>query len=235
MTTTLGREGSDYTAAIFAYSLDADELTIWKDVPGILTADPSKFENVTLLDKISYREAIEMTYYGAKVIHPKTIQPIQNKNIRLNVRSYLDMESEGTVIADPGSLSYPPIIVVQEGITLLQITSNDFSFISEAHLSIIFQKMDGQGLQLCAMRNSAISFTLCINEVSAQKLKAFTRDLGSEFSVEIYEDLKLYTVRHYNDYVVSELMKGKEILFEERKDKTIQMVVKQRPLMKEKG
>ena len=112
MTTTLGREGSDYTAAIFAYALDVEDLTIWKDVPGILTADPRRFENVELLEKLSYREAIEMTYYGAKVIHPKTIQPIQNKRIKLNVRSFLSPTETGTVISDPGMLNYPPIVVV---------------------------------------------------------------------------------------------------------------------------
>ncbi len=234
LTTTLGREGSDYTAAIFAYSLEVEELTIWKDVQGILTADPRRFENVELLPKISYREAIEMTYYGAKVIHPKTIQPIQNKNIRLQVRSFVDLDKEGTVIADPGPISYPPIVVVQEGITLLRLTSNDFSFISEAHLSIIFQNMDKLGLTLCAMRNSAISFTLCLYAAGQERIEQFVEEIGSQFHVETYTNLQLYTIRHYNQYLIDSLTQGKQVMFTEKNKKTIQMVIKDQPIIKEK-
>ncbi len=234
MTTTLGREGSDYTAAIFAYSLEVEELTIWKDVQGILTADPRRFDNVELLPKISYREAIEMTYYGAKVIHPKTIQPIQNKNIRLQVRSFVDLDKEGTVIADPGPISYPPIVVVQEGITLLRLTSNDFSFISEAHLSIIFQNMDSLGLTLCAMRNSAISFTLCLYAAGQERIEQFVEEIGNQFHVETYTNLQLYTIRHYNQYLIDSLTQGKQVMFTEKNKKTIQMVIKDQPIIKEK-
>ncbi len=234
LTTTLGREGSDYTAAIFAYSMEVEKLTIWKDVHGILTADPRRFDNVELLPKISYREAIEMTYYGAKVIHPKTIQPIQNKNIRLQVRSYIDLDLKGTLIADPGPISYPPIVVVQEGITLLRITSKDFSFITEAHLSIIFQNMDNLGLRLCAMRNSAISFTLCLYAASQLRLDKFIDEIGTKFRIETYRDLQLYTIRHYNQYLIENLTKEKQVMFTEKNEKTIQMVIKNQPIIKEK-
>ncbi len=233
-TTTLGREGSDYTAAIFAYALDIEELTIWKDVPGILTADPRRFDNPILLDKISYREAIEMTYYGAKVIHPKTIQPIQNKNIRLQVRSFLDTEKTGTLIADPGGLTYPPIVVIQEGVILLQITSNDFSFVTTEHLSVIFSKMNQFRTKLCLMRNSAISFTLCINEVEDKQLDAFMKALGQGFSIEVHKELELITIRHYQQSLVDKLTTDKLVMFEETLKDTIQMAVKSIETLKEK-
>lgn len=233
-TTTLGREGSDYTAAIFAYALDVEQLTIWKDVPGILTADPRKFENPALLDRLSYREAIEMTYYGAKVIHPKTIQPIQNKNIKLQVRSFLDKNLEGTLIADPGALNYPPIVVIQEGIIMLQITSNDFSFVTAEHLSIIFEKMTQHKIKMSLMRNSAISFTVCINEVQEKSLADFIRALGAGFTVEVHKGLELITIRHFKKSLLEGLIKDKVVMFEETLKDTVQMVVKSVPALKER-
>lgn len=234
-TTTLGREGSDYTAAIFAYALDVEQLTIWKDVLGILTADPRRFENAALLDRLSYREAIEMTYYGAKVIHPKTIQPIQNKSIKLQVRSFIDRTKEGTLIADPGALNYPPIVVIQEGIIMLQITSNDFSFITAEHLSVIFEKMTKHKIKLSLMRNSAISFTLCVNDVEEKKLGDFVRALGEGFTVEVQKELELITVRHFQETLVEDLTKNKVVLFEETLKDTVQMVVKEVPALKKKS
>lgn len=225
-TTTLGREGSDYTAAIFAYALNVPELIIWKDVPGILTADPSRFDDASLLEQLSYREAIEMTYFGAKVIHPKTIQPLQNKQIRLQVRSYIDVEKSGTVISDEGMEQYPPIVVIQDNVILLRVMSTDFAFISEQHLSIIFGKMSEYKVQLCVMRNAAISFTLCINEMTPSRLKDFLRSLSDSFSVETTRDLQLITVRHFKNAIVQSLVKDKEILFEETLSNTVQMVVK---------
>jgi len=226
MTTTLGREGSDYTAAIFAYALDVTELTIWKDVRGILTADPRRFENVELLEKLSYREAIEMTYYGAKVIHPKTIQPIQNKRIKLNVRSFLNADEPGTLISDPGMLSYPPIVVVQDDVILLQIVSKDFSFIAEEHLSYIFDSMTKFNIKSSVMRNSAVSFTLAINYLDDKTLRQFIETLGKEFSVEIYKDLQLITIRHFIPSILESMTKNKVVLFEETLKDTIQLVVR---------
>lgn len=226
MTTTLGREGSDYTAAILAYCLNAKELTIWKDVPGILTADPRRFDNVEKLSRLSYSEAIEMTYYGAKVIHPKTIRPIQNKNIRLNVKSFINPKGKGTVITSDGLLNYPPIVVIQDDMMLLQIFTKDFTFIAEDHLSLIFAKLNEHRIKLSTMRNSAISFTICIKNPGEKVLQQFANDLGDNFSFDIFRDLQLITVRYFQDSLINSLTKNKIVLFEETMKYTIQLVVK---------
>lgn len=227
VTTTLGREGSDYSAAIFAYTLDVKEVTIWKDVPGILTADPRRFENVQKIDRMSYKEAIEMTYYGAKVIHPKTISPIQNKGIRLNVKSFIDPEGEGTVIAQDGLLNYPPIVVVQDDVILIQIFTKDFSFFAENHLSMIFSKMNENRIKLCMMKNSAVSFSICISNPGIERLNAFLEDIGDRFTIDVFKNLQLMTVRYFNDQLISNLLKNKVVLFEERMKYTIQLAVRQ--------
>ena len=233
-TTTLGREGSDYTAAILAYALDVEELTIWKDVQGILTADPRRFDNVELLEKLSYREAVEMTYYGAQVIHPKTIQPIQNKRIQLNVRSFVDTSQGGTTIADYGMLNYPPIVVIQDDVILIQITSNDFSFISENHLGFIFEQLSKHQIKLCAMRNSAVSFTLCVRLISDATFEAFIKSIGKQFSVEITRGLQLMTIRHFTKNLITSLTQNKVLMFEERLKDTVQLVLKDALELKEK-
>jgi aspartate kinase len=233
-TTTLGREGSDYTAAIFAYAMDAGQLTIWKDVPGILTADPRRFDNVELLPKLSYSEAIEMTYYGATVIHPKTIRPIQNKSIQLHVRSYLNPSDEGTVISDQGLPNYPPIVVVQDNRLLIQITTKDFTFIAENHLSIIFNTLNTHRIKMSVMRNSAISFTLVIKDPGKERLKKFTEALGDNFSFDVFDKLQLITIRYAQAPLIESLTKNKVILFEERMKSTIQLVVRPALELKEK-
>ncbi|NNE26535.1 MAG: aspartate kinase [Saprospiraceae bacterium] len=233
-TTTLGREGSDYTAAIFAYCLDAEEVTIWKDVPGILTADPKRFENVEKIERMSYREAIEMTYYGAKVIHPKTIQPIQNKGIQLIVNSYLKPDKTGTIISDKGLLNYPPIVVIEDDVILMQISSKDFSFIQEDHLSHIFRRLKESNIALLAMRNSAISFTLCIKHPGDQKLDQFIELLGPQFGSDIFKGLQLLTVRHFQESLIQSLTEKKIVLFEEILKDTIRLAVKPALELKEK-
>jgi len=175
-----------------------------------------------------------MTYYGAKVIHPKTIQPIQNKRIKLKVRSFIDPDKTGTLIADPGMLSYPPVVVIQDEVILLQITSKDFSFIAEEHLSIIFAKMHQYKIKSSLTRNSAISFSLCINFVKDKKLNEFIRSLGKDFEVEIYKNLQLITIRHFKEHIVKELTQNKLVLFEETLKNTIQLVVKPSLTVKEK-
>ncbi len=225
-TTTLGREGSDYTAAILAYALGVEELTVWKDVPGILTADPRRFDNVELLERLTYREAIEMTYYGAKVIHPKTIQPIQNKGIRLKVKSFIHPENQGTVISTQGQLKYPPIVVIQDDVILLQISSKDFSFISEDHLSFIFEKMRKHKIKLGVMRNSAISFTLVILPVKESLLKNFIKDISVLLTIDITRGLQMMTIRHFQESLLHKLIQDKVILFEETLDDTVTMVLK---------
>lgn len=232
-TTTLGREGSDYTAAIFSFCLDAESMTIWKDVPGVLTADPRVFENVTKLDRLSYKEAIEMTYYGAKVIHPKTIKPIQNKNIPLYVKSFLDPAGEGTYISDEVEDTYPPMVAIEQDQALLQISTRDFSFVAEHHISHIFNLVAEFRLQVNMMQNTAISFVLCMNDID-DKVDRFAEKLQDQFKILIDRDLELITVRHYQKPILDRLREGKMVLLEERIRKTVQMVVKTVPVMRRK-
>jgi len=227
-TTTLGREGSDYTAAVISYCLDADSMHIWKDVPGVLTADPRKFAEVLKLPRLSYKEAIEMTYYGAKVIHPKTIKPIQNKNIPLFVRPFDDPESEGTMISDVLELSYPPVIVIEPDQCLLHISTNDFSFVAEHHLSMIFHLLSTLRIKVNMMRNTAISFTVCVQDI-AERIDQLVKALGSEFNVVKDDQLELITIRHYNQDALDDLKRGKLVLFEERLSDTVQIVVRSLP------
>lgn len=232
-TTTLGREGSDYTAAILSYCLDAHSMHIWKDVPGVLTGDPRIFEDVSKLPRLSYKEAIEMTYYGAKVIHPKTIKPIQNKQIPLYVRPFLDPESEGTIISDEKEMSYPPVIVMETDQTLLHISTNDFSFVAEHHLSMIFALLAKHRLKVKMMRNTAISFTVCIDTMP-DRIAKFEKELGTEFKMIQESGLELMTIRHYNDEVLAQMKAKKLILFEEKLQDIVQLVTKSIPTMKRK-
>ncbi len=232
-TTTLGREGSDYTAAILSYCLDADSMHIWKDVPGVLTGDPRIFEEVIMMPRLSYKEAIEMTYYGAKVIHPKTIKPIQNKQIPLYVRPFMDPSSEGTIISDEKELSYPPVVVIEPHQTLLHISTNDFSFVAEHHLSMIFALLAKYRLKVNMMRNTAISFSVCVNNIP-DRIRKFEIELGQEFKMVTDNDLELVTIRHYNEDILKDMKKNKLILFEEKLSDTVQMVVRNLPKMKRK-
>ena len=233
-TTTLGREGSDYTAAIFSYCLDAESMTIWKDVPGVLTADPRIFENVAKLDRLSYKEAIEMTYYGAKVIHPKTIKPLQNKSIPLYVKSFLNPEAPGTFIGPDVDDLYPPMVAVEKNQALLNISTRDFSFVAEHHMSYIFTKIAECRLQVNLMQNTAISFAVCVNDVD-DRVHRFAKSIEKDFKVVIDNDaLELTTVRHYTTPTLEMLRSGKIILVEERTKNTVQMVMKVVPELKRK-
>jgi aspartate kinase len=233
-TTTLGREGSDYTAAILSFCLDAEDMTIWKDVPGVLTADPRVFENVTKLDRLSYREAIEMTYYGAKVIHPKTIKPLQNKSIPLFVKSFVNPEEAGTYIGPDIDDNYPPMVAVEKNQALLNIATRDFSFVAEHHMSYLFNKIADFRLQVNLMQNTAISFDVCVNNID-DKVFRFAKSIEKEFKVTIdNEGLELITVRHYTPEIIEMLHRGKILLVEERSKRTVQMVAKEVPLMRRK-
>lgn len=232
-TTTLGREGSDYTAAIFSFCLDATSMTIWKDVPGVLTGDPRLFDHVTKLDLLSYKEAIEMTYYGAQVIHPKTIKPLQNKSIPLYVKSFIDPEGSGTYISDEVADNYPPLVAVESKQALLHISTRDFSFVAEHHMSHLFGVIAEHRLQVNMMQNTAICFSICVNDVEA-KVEAFAKAIQGEFKVIIDRDLELITVRHYQEKILEELRADKIVLLEERIRQTVQMVLKSVPIMKRK-
>lgn len=226
--TTLGREGSDFTAGIFSYCLEAESLSIWKDVPGILTADPRLFENVTKIDRLDYREAIEMTYFGAKVIHPKTIKPLQNKNIPLYVRPFNDYNADGTLITSDVDTVYPPVIVIESGQSLIHISTKDFSFVAEEHLSEIFDLLNKYKLKVNMMRNTAISFSVAVTNDQA-KISKFIEDLSRNYNVVKDDDLELITVRHYDDATVDRMKDGKIVLFEETIRRTVRMAVKDIP------
>jgi len=233
-TTTLGREGSDFTAAIFSYCLDAQSMSVWKDVPGILTANPRIFKNVTKIDHLSYREAIEMTYYGAKVIHPKTIKPLQNKNIPMYVKSFVESDGKGTLISGDTELSYPPIIVVEKEQILLHISTRNFSFVAEDNLSVIFAALAKHQLKVNMMQNTAISFSVCLTN-RPERIAALIEDLSEDFKITQEDNLELITVRHYKPEVVNQLKANKLILLEAYIRDMIQMVVKDLPELERIG
>ncbi|MFT6959149.1 MAG: aspartate kinase [Polaribacter sp.] len=224
-TTTLGREGSDYTAGIFAYCLAAENVTIWKDVPGVLNADPRVFQETILLEQISYEEAIEMAFYGASVIHPKTLQPLERKEIPLLVRSFINPKGAGTRVTKGTNLvPLIPCFIVKKNQILVSISALDFSFMVENNLSYIFQKLHDYQLKVNLIQNSAISFSVCIDN-KFKNFDAFYNVLKKEFKIEVHKGVDLYTVRHFNDKaVVSIEEKGKSLLTQVNKE-TIQIVV----------
>ncbi|TRZ43952.1 aspartate kinase [Robertkochia solimangrovi] len=225
-TTTLGREGSDYTAAIFAYCLNADSVTIWKDVPGVLNADPRYFENPELLHQISYREAIELAFYGASVIHPKTLQPLQRKEIPLFVKSFINPDADGTVVSKgKGIVPDVPCFIMKKELVLIKLSSLDFSFIVEDNISEIFKLLADSRMKVDLIQNSAISFSVCVDNKFNQ-LDTLLKSLKSKFKVTHYEDVSLYTIRHFNEKAITSLQNGKDILLEQRTKETVQLVVK---------
>lgn len=223
-TTTLGREGSDFTAAILAYSLNASSLTIWKDVDGVLNADPRFFSKTHLLDNISFTEAIELAFYGAKVIHPKTIQPLQKKSIPLQVRSFINLDNPGTLINDTKKSSKIPSYIVKENQVLISISDNELSFIIEEHLSWIFSLMSKYNIRLNLMQNSAVSFSICIDN-DKYKVPKLIKDLSKNFSVFYNTSLTIYTIRHYTDDSIKFITKDNEVLLEQKSRNTVQFVI----------
>jgi aspartate kinase len=226
-TTTLGREGSDYTAGIFAYCLDAESVTIWKDVQGVLNADPRVFEKTTLLEQISYEEAIEMAFYGASVIHPKTIQPLQNKDIPLYVRSFIDVNLAGTKVSQ-GVLLKPtvPCFIVKKDQVFVSISSLDFSFMVENNIADIFIMLHKYQLKVNLIQNSAISFSVCVDN-KFDKFDEFYNEIKSLFKVTFQKNVDLFTVRHFDEGTVAEINKKGKSLFTQINTETIQIVLKQ--------
>ena len=225
-TTTLGREGSDYTAAIFAYCLNANSVTIWKDVPGVLNADPRYFNEAQLLNKISYREAIELAFYGASVIHPKTLQPLQRKEIPLLVKSFINPEGAGTTVGKGTTLEpQVPCYIMKKDQVLMRLSSLDFSFIVENSISELFKMLHDHKMKVDLIQNSAISFSVCVDNKFG-RLQELLNLLKSRFNVDCYEGVSLYTIRHFNNDAITSLQKGKEILLEQRANETVQLVVK---------
>ena len=224
-TTTLGREGSDYTAAILAYCLNAESVTIWKDVPGVLNADPRYFDNAILLEQISYREAIELAFYGASVIHPKTLQPLQRKEIPFFVKSFVDPSKNGTSISKGVDLKpETPCFIVKKNQHLLSISSLDFSFMMEDNISEIFALLHAHKLKVNVIQNSAISFSLCLEDKYNQ-MEAFKKILSKKYLINYTPDVSLFTIRHYTAEAVNLVEQGKDILLKQTLGNTVQVVV----------
>ncbi len=222
-TVTLGREGSDYSAAIFAYCLNAEAMTIWKDVPGVMTGDPRKFENVSLLSNISYEEAIEMAYYGASVIHPKTLQPLKQKNIPFFVKSFVEPKKPGTKVGNGGNFQKEESYILKENQNLLRISTRDFSFIAEEHLSKIFALLAKNKIKISLMQNTAISLELCLEDKYGN-IDELNKELQKDFQTELLKNLSLYTVRNAKLEDLGDFYKNKNILLEQSSNKTIQVV-----------
>lgn len=225
-TVTLGREGSDYSAAIFAYSLDANSMTIWKDVPGVMTGDPRKFKDVKLLSHISYEEAIEMAYYGASVIHPKTLQPLKQKYIPFYVKSFVEPQKLGTQVGISDKNKKEESYILKENQILLTIATRDFSFIAEEHLSLIFNELAKDKIKISLMQNSAISLAICVED-KYNKIDELVDVLEENFTVEVQKNLALFTVRNSKKENVEQYYEGKKVLLEQLSKKTLQMVVAQ--------
>jgi aspartate kinase len=225
-TTTLGREGSDYSAAIFAYCLNAKKVTIWKDVPGMLNADPKYFEDTIKLDQISYKEAIELSYYGASVIHPKTIKPLQNKGIPLFIKSFIQPNEQGTVIQESTvNDNMIPSFIVKKDQVLFSIRPIDFSFIAEESLSDIFSKLSRYHAKINLMQNSALSFSLLMDRKKADP-EQIKKILGDSYKIWYNDHLELVTIRHYDQQTIDLVTKGKTIILEQKTRQTIRIVLK---------
>ena len=224
-TTTLGREGSDYTAAIFAYCLNAKSVTIWKDVPGVLNADPRYFQHTQLLRKIPYQEAIELAFYGASVIHPKTLQPLQQKEIPLYVRSFVNPTEEGSAVCNVASLEPKvPCFILKKDQILLSLSSRDFSFIMEEGISYIFKSLHKTQMKVSVIQNSAISFSVCV-ENKFDTLPELLEKLEERFKVSVTEGVTLYTIRHATEAAINEVATGKNVLLKQVSSDTVQMII----------
>ncbi|GAB4009369.1 aspartate kinase [Spirosoma migulaei] len=224
-TTTLGRDGSDYSAAIFAYCLNADSVTIWKDVPGVLNADPRWFDETILLDKLTYQDAIELAYYGATVIHPKTIKPLQNKGIPLYVRSFLKPDAPGTVIGNFEQHLSTPSFIFKVNQVLISLRPNDFSFIAEDNLSRIFGRFAQAGVKINLMQNTAISFSVVVDN-NPDRVPALLTLLKQDFRVSYNDSLELITIRYYDQGTIDRVLVNKRLLLEQKSRYTVQLVVK---------
>ena len=225
-TTTLGREGSDYTAAIFAYCLNGSSVTIWKDVPGVLNADPRHFESTQLLHHISYQEAIELAFYGASVIHPKTLQPLQRKEIPLHVKSFINPSDEGTKVSKGVAIDpHIPCYIVKNNLALIKLSSLDFSFIIEKNISDIFAILHKYKMKVDLIQNSAISFSVCVFDKFG-KIEELLHELRGRFQVDHKPNVSLYTIRHFQPESATFLLRKHELLLEQRTQETMQLVMR---------
>lgn len=221
--TTLGREGSDYTAAIFANLLNAESLTIWKDVDGVMSADPKVFPSATLINELSFNEVIEMAFYGAQVIHPKTIKPLQNKEIPLHVKSFIDSTLPGTTISSKASRHLPPVIVLKEKQVLVNMQSQDFSFVGEKPMSRLYQLFGELNVKPNLIQTAAINLLLCLDD-REEKLAQFCSKATAIFDVQLQKGLTLLTIRHYTEDLLSKMTAGKDILLMQKTKETVQVL-----------
>ncbi len=224
-TTTLGREGSDYSAAIFAYCLGAKNVTIWKDVPGVLNADPRYFKDTELLNQISYEEAIELAFYGASVIHPKTLQPLQRKEIPLYVKCFLNPKEKGTTVSK-GKILEPmiPCFIVKKNQVLISLSSLDFSFIMEDSISTVFSLIHHYKLKVDVIQNSAISFSVCVHD-KYQNIDKLIHELKATFKVNCHKNVDLYTIRHFNEKALSKVAQQHKVLLKQENKGTVQLII----------
>ena len=222
--TTLGREGSDFTAAIFAELMDAESVTIWKDVNGVMNADPKDFQEAVTIDELSYKEVIEMAYYGAQVIHPKTIKPLQNKDIPLFVRSFLDLRLTGTVITQKSAMLLPPMIVYKRRQVLLTLQSVDFSFVEGKPTTFLYEVLRKLNIRPNLTQNTAISLIICMDDAD-QKIQEVSQEVSEIFDVSVQKNLTLITIRHYSDAMIEKLSGNKEIILEQKTKDTVQLLM----------
>ena len=223
-TTTLGREGSDYSAAIFGYCLNAQSVCVWKDVPGILNSDPRYFKNSILLNSLSYEEAIELSYYGASVIHPKTLQPLKRKEIPLYVKSFFKPNEKGTKVGKNLSLSPDiPCYIIRKNQILISISSLDFSYMLEDNIYQIFKLFNQNKIKVNLIQNSAISFIVCVEDIN-DNLNNLLIDLKAKYNVNVYKKVNIYSIRNYNESAIKKIEKNKKILVKQITQKTVQMV-----------
>lgn len=224
-TTTLGREGSDYSASILSYCLHADDMTIWKDVPGFLNADPKHFKNTVKINQIPYNEAIELAYYGASVIHPKTVKPIQNRSIPLHIKSFIDPSAPGSDIGPYAQIEpLTPLYIIKENQTLISIHPKDFSFIAEENLHTIFAALASLNVKVNMMQNSALSFSLCTdhNDILLSQLR---ENLSEKYLIHYNTGLQLVTIRYYNQQTIDDIVGGRNVILQQRSRNTTQLLV----------
>jgi len=224
-TTTLGREGSDYSAAVISHCLDADEMVIWKDVPGFLNADPKFFKDTVKIEQIPYNEAIELAYYGASVIHPKTVKPLQNKSIKLRIKSFIDPSAPGSTVGNyDGIRPLTPLYIFKNKQVLISIQPRDFSFIAEENLQTIFATLAALNIRVNLMQNTALSFSVCLDDRPVL-VDQLTERLKENFNVRYNRDLQLITIRYYTPEIIAAVVAGRNILLEQRTRSTAQLVV----------
>ncbi len=228
--TTLGREGSDFTASILAYCLDADEVVVWKDVDGLLNADPAYFDKTVKIDHLSYHEAIELSFYGAKILHPKTIKPLQNKSIPLRIKSFHNPDASGTLIDNRNiAVMQVPFLIKKFDQMLISFTAKDFSFIAEDKLHRLFGVFDHLNVKINLMQNSAISFTIVTNHLN-DKLELLMQELDDEFDIRYNEHIELLTIRYFYDTIIDQELKNKRVLLEQRSRRTLQVAYLSDPI-----